>query len=919
MIMRLLRSAIGGNLDVDSREDPLNRRPGTRGSPRNEGHTETERWTDADIRGSAGNAEGRIWAGGGAMRRSGGRVGTDGGRTWAGTAGRGILVLLAAGSLLLHRETPAAPPPPPGPPEPSEAVASQGTASDFVGAASNPATYRATIRRSAYGVAHIEAADLAGLGFGEGYAQAEDHLCTIAEQIMVARGERSRYLGPGEGDAHLVGDLAVKALGVRSRAIELLAEQPPEIRGWLDGFAAGYNRYLEGAGPEEIPGWCRGAEWVVPISWEDVAAYTRMGTLSSLGLAPAIVQAAPPGTAETEPSLEVGWSWDRLAPDGTASNGWALGRDRSASGRGMLVANPHYPWTGANRFWEKHLTIPGELNVYGVNLIGVPGVGIGFNEHVAWTHTSSTGTRRTLYALELDPEDPTRYRHGEEVRQMTSREVVVEARGHAEPVRRTVWRSHHGPIVGAAPLQWTRERAYAVRDAGEDNLALSVHMLAIARARSVEELREVHVEHQAVVHFNTIAADAGGEAWYIHSSATPNLSPRALELWQERVDRDPLVGQMARQGAILLDGSDPFFDWVDAPEAARPGIVPVRDLPELRRTDYVFNANDSYWAPHGEVRLEGGYSPLLGREGSALSLRSRNNVLHLENRVPGIPAGEDNRFTLEALQAAIRSERSLAADLLVPELVQRCRATPRVTLEAREEVDLGFACSVLDGWDRRFGLESRGAVLFREWVSRYEWSDMEEAGALFAEDFDPRDPVNTPRGLAPGGRALEELARAVRVLEGRGLALDVPLGEIQYAGPKGSPRIPIPGGHGFLEGVLSFTQFVPRGVTLQPLERPAGVPGSRFLTEAGYPVFDGTSFLLALEFTDDGPRAQAVLTYGQSGNPDSAHFRDQTELYSRGEWRPVLFRAEEVGAGAVREYTVDGEGGAAGTTTGRER
>ena len=56
------------------------------------------------------------------------------------------------------------------------------------------ARYQASIRRTSYGVAHIEAANLESLGFGEGYTQAEDHLCTIADQIVKVRSERAASL-----------------------------------------------------------------------------------------------------------------------------------------------------------------------------------------------------------------------------------------------------------------------------------------------------------------------------------------------------------------------------------------------------------------------------------------------------------------------------------------------------------------------------------------------------------------------------------------------------------------------------------------------------------------------------------------------------------------------------------------------------
>jgi acyl-homoserine-lactone acylase len=96
------------------------------------------------------------------------------------------------------------------------------------------------------------------------------------------------------------------------------------------------------------------------------------------------------------------------------------------------------------------------------------------------------------------------------------------------------------------------------------------------------------------------------------------------------------------------------------------------------------------------------------------------------------------------------------------------------------------------------------------------------------------------------------------------------------------------------------------GSTMEPTPTSPQVPGSRFLTEAGYPVLHGSSFVLAVEFTDDGPRADAILSYGQSGDPESVHFTDQTEMFARKEWRPVLFRADEIAREVRREYTVRG-------------
>src|SRR5690348_10749187 len=63
-------------------------------------------------------------------------------------------------------------------------------------AAASAAPLEATIARDRDGVPHITARDYAGLGFGYGYALAQDNLCVLEDTYMTVRGERSRYLGP---------------------------------------------------------------------------------------------------------------------------------------------------------------------------------------------------------------------------------------------------------------------------------------------------------------------------------------------------------------------------------------------------------------------------------------------------------------------------------------------------------------------------------------------------------------------------------------------------------------------------------------------------------------------------------------------------------------------------------------------------
>lgn len=57
--------------------------------------------------------------------------------------------------------------------------------------------YVVTLRRDQVGVAHIEAGDYGSLGYGEGYAAAEDHLCNISYELMRSRGAAAGGNHPG--------------------------------------------------------------------------------------------------------------------------------------------------------------------------------------------------------------------------------------------------------------------------------------------------------------------------------------------------------------------------------------------------------------------------------------------------------------------------------------------------------------------------------------------------------------------------------------------------------------------------------------------------------------------------------------------------------------------------------------------------
>jgi acyl-homoserine-lactone acylase len=266
-----------------------------------------------------------------------------------------------------------------------------------------PTEYRASIRRTSDGVPHIVAADLASVFFGQGYASGQDHACSLADQLAKVQGRRAAALGPGDGDANIISDFAWLSIGVDRLARTDYAAAPPIITEQFEAFAAGWNQHLAEVGNAGLSGWCAGADWVQPITAEDLYAYARSIALNASGarLTGYIGAAQPPGVASDESALP---PLDLDNGEELASNGWAVGRDRTEGGTGgLLVANPHFPWEGELRFWESHLTVPGELDIYGANLTGLPGIGIGFTDTFAWTHTVSAGARFTAYLLTIDP------------------------------------------------------------------------------------------------------------------------------------------------------------------------------------------------------------------------------------------------------------------------------------------------------------------------------------------------------------------------------------------------------------------------------------------------------------------------------------------------------------------------------------
>ncbi|PRA27873.1 bifunctional acylase PvdQ [Pseudomonas poae] len=718
----------------------------------------------------------------------------------------------------------------------------------------------ADIRRTSFGVPHIRANDERGLGFGIGYAYAQDNLCLLANEVVTVNGERARYFGPEQATLeernNLASDMFFTWLNTPDAVSAFWKAQTPQIRQRIEGYVAGYNRYLKDQG---APAQCQAA-WVRPLVAEDLVKLTRRLLVEGgVGqFAEALVGAKPPqATASVQPDARAftlaaahqqRFSFDR------GSNAVAVGRDRSFNGRGMLLANPHFPWVGGMRFYQMHLTIPGRLDVMGAALPGLPVINIGFNQHVAWTHTVDTSKHFTLYRLTLDPKDSTRYMLDGKSIPLDKTSVTVQVKqtdGSLKAQSHTVYSSQFGPVVQwPGKLDWDNHYAFSLRDANLGNDRVLQQWYAMNRAASLKELQTSVHTLQGIPWVNTLAADDQGQSLYMNLAVVPNVSTAKLAQCS-----DPRAGLRM----IMLDGAHSACAWDVDPQAAQPGIFPADQLPQLERTDYVQHSNDSAWMANPKAPLAG-FSPVISQDHIALGPRSRFALQRLQSLA-------QRPITVADLQNMVMDNEVYLAGQVMPDLLDFCAKHLGADATALQPL-----CTSLKAWDRRANLNSGvGLVHFINLVDH-----LQALPDAWRVAFDPANPLTTPRGLAIDREPVAKALRAAMLASTAdvaklGLTANSTWGDIQVSG-----QTPIHGGPQEL-GIYNAMQSVPRA------------DGKR-------EVISGSSYLQIVTFDDNGPHAEGVLAFSLSSNPASAHAKDQTQTFSQKKLSPLPFTEAQIKA-----------------------
>lgn len=728
------------------------------------------------------------------------------------------------------------------------------------------------IRRTTFGVPHIRAQNERGLGYGIGYAYAQDNLCLLANEVVTVNGARSRYFGPeqqtSEQRNNLASDLFFNWLNTPQAVASFWKAQTPQIRQLVEGYVAGYNRFLTEVRQANTQGECLQAQWVRPITTEDLVKLTRRLVVEGgVGrFAEALAAATPPAATvagRSTPSAalaQVAVSDQDFALE-RGSNAVAIGRDRSENGRGMLLANPHFPWVGGMRFYQMHLTIPGKLDVMGAALPGLPLINIGFSEHLAWTHTVDTSKHFTLYRLKLDPKDPTRYLVDGQSRPLQKTTVTVTlADKDGKPQRQTreLYHSEFGPVVQwPGKLDWNREYAYSLRDANLANDRVMQQWYAMNRSKNLAELKSALQKIQGIPWVNTLAVDDQGQTLYTNYSVVPNVSAQKLAQCS-----DPAAGLEM----IVLDGSRSACAWDNDPSAAQAGIFPSSALPTLSRSDYLQNSNDSAWMTNPAQPLTG-YSPLISRDALQLGPRTRFAVERLGS------LQQAGKVKISDLQAMVMDNRVYLAEAggLLDDLLQYCAG-----YSGADAATIKSVCTSMSGWDRSANLNAGIGFVHFQNVTKA----LQNVPNAWRIGFDPGNPIHTPRGLDVSQPGVAEALHAALLASAEqlgkaGLTAESRWGDIQVSSA-GAQQTPIHGGPATL-GVYNAMQTVPRG------------DGKR-------EVVSGTSYLQVVSFDERGPHAQGLLAPSESTNPDSAYRRDQTQAFSNKQWAVLPFTEQQIQA-----------------------
>ena len=538
------------------------------------------------------------------------------------------------------------------------------------------------VRRDGHGIPYIEAEGEADAWYGLGFCQGQDRAFQLEMVLRVSRGTLAELLG----HEALPADRLSRHIGFLHSARLQWDALDSDIRGILEAFARGVS---EGA----TLGCSRAAhEFTLlrtkPTPWTGVDV-VALAKLQSFALAanwdielarlrilredgPEAVSSLDPAYPEwlpvsAPPGAPAGAAIDRLSEDLNAlrevvghtggSNGWALGPNRTRTGRAILASDAHLRPALPPHWYLAHVRTP-EWAVAGASFVGLPTLSVGFNGSAAWGITAGLADNTDLFIEELGP-DGRSVRQGDGFAACDVRRETIRVKGSDDVVEEVI-ETPRGPIIG--PALDSDSEAVSLRATWLDPRPIE-GFLRVPRCRTFEEFRRTF-EKWPLMSLNVQYADASGRIG-----------------WQ-------LVGDVPRRrsgwGAIPQPGWQPEVGWEDSP-------IPFDEMP------YVADPESGIVATANNRPTREGEGPFLGADW-----------------IDGYRAAR----IFEALEARrdwdLRSSLSLQMDqtsLPWRELRDVVVATPVQSPEAIE------AQALLEQWDGVVSADSVGASVFELFVA----------------------------------------------------------------------------------------------------------------------------------------------------------------------------------------------------------
>ncbi len=522
------------------------------------------------------------------------------------------------------------------------------------------------------------------------------------------------------------------------------------------------------------------------------------------------------------------------------SNGIAISGKLTSSGNTLLLINPHTTFYFRP---EVHVISEEGLNAYGAVTWGQFFVYQGFNEKTGWMHTSSgTDVIDEFVETIAEKDGQLTYKYGDLWKPVEQFDVTLNYLEGDSLRQKTfpVYRTHHGPITHQIDGKWV-----ATSLMWEPAKALEQSYVRTKKANHEEfmEMMEIRTNSSN----NTVFADASGNIAYYHGNFIPRRDTRF-------------------DYAKPVDGSIPETDWQGLHDL-KENIILVN--PE---NGWIQNCNSTPYTAAGP------YSPK--KEDYPYYMAPEDENFRGVHAIRLLEGATD--LTLEKLLELAYDPQLPAFEQLIPGLVEAWDARSAAHPELREAIE------VLRNWDFRTSVNAVPMTLSHYYATRYLREGKAPQGLSFMER------LNYFGTESPAAERLEVFTGVLKQLTEDFGTWNLPWGEVNRfqrlsneLTPRfddNAPSIPV----GFASGNWgSLAAFGMRGAVQG---NPKKIYGTR-----------GNSFIAVVEFGEK-VRAKSMLAGGQSGDPSSPHFDDQSQRYAEVNFKDVAYYREDVEKRAERTY-----------------